>query len=140
VISANQSHYAVNAANAVRQFGGGFVYAAVKLAFQGEHRSVGAAIALHAHRVDGNKPAIGRKYGSGLYLGAEAADGEAWAWERMPFEKRGRQPQFCADLPNLIRIERAERLHDAAFQQQLLHAGHAVVMGLDGYSALGSAR
>ena len=41
------------------------------------------------------------------------------------------QAQFAADLAHLILVERLQRLHDAAALDQLLNAGHAIVMRLD---------
>ena len=39
--------------------------------------------------------------------------------------------QFAPDLPHLVLIERAQRLHDAFLRYQLLDAGHPVVVRLD---------
>ena len=49
----------------------------------------------------------------------------------MAIEQFGGQAQFAADLAHFVLVERFQRLHDAARFDQLLNAGHAVVMRLD---------
>ena len=49
----------------------------------------------------------------------------------MAVEQRGREAQFAADGADFVLIEGRERLDDAAFLDQLLNPGDAVVVGLD---------
>ena len=49
----------------------------------------------------------------------------------MPVQQFGREAQFAADGANFVLIKGRERLDDAAFVDQLLNPGDAVVMGLD---------
>src|SRR5580704_7761957 len=58
----------------------------------------------------------------------------------MPLEQLRRQTQLQADLADLILVERAERLDNTAFLQQLLYTGDAVMMRLNSLGALSTAR
>src|SRR5208283_6163394 len=49
----------------------------------------------------------------------------------VPLEQLRGQPQLAANRAHLVLIERFHRLHDTPALDELLDAGHAVVMSLD---------
>src|ERR1035438_1562256 len=49
----------------------------------------------------------------------------------MPSEQIGAQAKLAAQLAHLVLVKQAQRFDEAVLGNQLLNAGHAVVMGLD---------
>src|ERR1022692_1564407 len=104
-----------------------------------QHGRVTAAIALHADGVDRQDVAVGGGLDAGFDLGTETADGQTGSGKRVAVEDLRGQPEFPANLANLILIVSAEGLHDATGVDQPLYAGHAVVVRLDDGGLFGSA-
>src|SRR5665811_953858 len=73
-------------------------------------------------------------------VAAQDAHAESRSRERVPPQRLPGDAEALAQLPNLHLVELGQRLHDLPGGDHLFDDGHAVVVGLYGVCAAGSAR
>ena len=123
---------AIDARESVDEAAGALVDSGVgKPLFEHQNGTIAARVALHADASDGSQPALFEPLDRCSLLAAQAANGQSRPGEGMPSEQIGAQAELAAQFAHLVLVKQAQRFDEAVLGNQLLNAGHAVVMGLD---------
>src|ERR1700680_1043657 len=101
----HQSYDAIDLQHAIDKLGGCVIGSQ---AFQSQYRMIAAGIALDADRSDGEQPAWVDSLDRRFFLGAQTANRQAGARERMAMQEFGGNAQLGADLADFILVKGRE--------------------------------